>query len=221
MSKEDYYLFKVAQEFSYQKGIRRDLSFKAYWQVTKLLEEISRRLLLTVEQVRNITVEEMQNYLIENKIDKKKLNERIKLCATLVRQEKFSYFSGKEANDLVKEIDSDLIIDKDVQELKGSVAYPGKVIGKVKIIQRKEDMSKMEKGDILVSFATNPELVPAMKKAGAIVTDEGGITCHAAIVSREMKIPCVIGTKNASKIFKDGDLVEVDAERGLVKIIKE
>ena len=221
MNKRDYYLFRVAQEFSYQKGLRRDLSFKAYWKITKLLNEISKRLSLSMEQVRNITIEEMKDYLVGNKIDRNKLNERIKLCATLVRDGHFSYLSGKDADELVKEVEADLKIDKNVQELKGNVAYPGKVIGKVKIIQRKEDMPKMEKGDILVSFATNPELVPAIKKAGAIVTDEGGITCHAAIVSREMKIPCVIGTKNASKIFKDGDVVEVDAERGIVKIIKE
>jgi pyruvate, water dikinase len=60
-----------------------------------------------------------------------------------------------------------------------------------------------------------------MKKASAIITDEGGITSHAAIVSREMKKPCVIGTKIATKILKDGDLVEVDADRGIVNILKK
>jgi pyruvate,water dikinase len=59
-----------------------------------------------------------------------------------------------------------------------------------------------------------------MKKAGAIITDEGGITCHAAIVSRELKKPCIIGTKIATQVFKDGDMVEVDAENGIVKIIR-
>jgi len=72
-----------------------------------------------------------------------------------------------------------------------------------------------------VTSMTTPEFVPAMRKAKAIVTDEGGVTCHAAIVSRELNKSCVIGTKNASKVLKDGDLVEVDAEKGLIKIIKE
>ena len=67
---------------------------------------------------------------------------------------------------------------------------------------------------------TTPDMVPIMKKAAAFVTDEGGITCHAAIVSREMKKPCIIGTKIATKILHDGQLVEVDANRGIVKIIK-
>ena len=67
---------------------------------------------------------------------------------------------------------------------------------------------------------TRPEMVVAMKKAGAIVTDEGGITSHAAVVSREFGIPCIIGTKKATKVFKDGDLVEVDANRGVVRRVK-
>ncbi|HCU01481.1 TPA: hypothetical protein DIC62_01620 [Candidatus Nomurabacteria bacterium] len=217
LSRDDFYWFKVAQEFSYQKGLRRDLSFKSYWQISRLLEEISLRLSLTMEQVRNITIEEMEKYLLERKINKKILIERINLCAILADRKQIQYLSGSGAEKLTKEVFVDLKINKSVKELLGNVAYPGKAIGHVKIIQRKEDVQKMRKGDILVSYATNPELVPAMKKAAAIVTDEGGITCHAAIVSREMKIPCVIGTKDASKIFKDGDLVEVDAERGYIK----
>ena len=67
---------------------------------------------------------------------------------------------------------------------------------------------------------TNSFFIPIMKKAKAIITDEGGITCHAAIVSRELNIPCITGTKIATKVLKDGDMVEVDAERGIVKIIQ-
>ena len=75
----------------------------------------------------------------------------------------------------------------------------------------------MGQGDILVTEMTTPDFVPAMKRASAIVTDKGGITCHAAIVSRELNIPCVIGTKIATKVFKDGDVVEVNATSGVVK----
>jgi len=100
------------------------------------------------------------------------------------------------------------------------MAYPGYVKGNVKRVDMPEDMGKMEEGDILVSTATTPSIVPAIRKAGAIITDEGGITCHAAIVSREFKIPCVVGTKIATKVLKDGDLVEVDANKGVIKIIK-
>jgi pyruvate, water dikinase len=96
----------------------------------------------------------------------------------------------------------------------------GKVSATVKIVNVASDMDKMKLGDIIVSVATTPEIVKAMKKASAFITDEGGITCHAAIVARELKKPCIIGTKIATKVLKDGDLVEVDANRGEVKIIK-
>ena len=72
----------------------------------------------------------------------------------------------------------------------------------------------------MVSPMTTPNYLAAMKKAAAFITDEGGITCHAAIVARELKKPCLIGTKIATKVLRDGDLVEVDAGRGVVKILK-
>ena len=96
-------------------------------------------------------------------------------------------------------------------------ASQGRSEGNVKIILKSEDLPKMQQGDILISSMTRPELVPAMKKAAAIVTDEGGITSHAAIVSRELGIPCVVGTKIATKVFKDNDFIEVNANHGIAR----
>lgn len=104
--------------------------------------------------------------------------------------------------------------------VKGQVGFKGKVQGKVFILKRNSDVDMVQEGDIIVSPMTTPEHVPAMKKAIAFVTDEGGITCHAAIIAREMKKPCVIGTKHATEIFKNGDIVEVDADNGIVTILK-
>ncbi|MGA2418283.1 MAG: PEP-utilizing enzyme [Candidatus Staskawiczbacteria bacterium] len=106
------------------------------------------------------------------------------------------------------------------KEIKGSIAYKGKAQGIAKIVTVVADLPKVKDGDVLVTHMTIPSFLIAMKKAIAFVTDEGGITCHAAIVAREMKKPCIIGTKNATKILKDGDMVEVDADNGIVKIIK-
>ena len=78
----------------------------------------------------------------------------------------------------------------------------------------------MNKGDILISQATSPDLLLAMKIAGAIVTNTGGLICHAAITSRELKVPCIVGTGNATLIFRDGDLVEVNASKGIIRKIK-
>jgi phosphohistidine swiveling domain-containing protein len=111
------------------------------------------------------------------------------------------------------------IVDEQAKELKGQSAFKGKVTGVVKLVHFRSELHKVEQGDILVSPMTTPDLLPAMEKASAFVTDEGGITCHAAIVAREMKKPCIIGTKVATKVLKDGDLVEVDAENGVVRII--
>ena len=111
-------------------------------------------------------------------------------------------------------------IDKNITEIRGNIAFKGKVRGTAKIVSAIGDMKKFEKGDILVSIQSSPALMPALIKCSAIVTDEGGIMCHAAIISRELKVPCIIGTKIATKVLKDGDLVEVKGNHGLV-IIRE
>lgn len=106
-------------------------------------------------------------------------------------------------------------------EITGMVACSGgKIRGRVSTIFNTEEVPKFKSKGILVTNMTSPEYLPAMKKAKAIVTDEGGLTCHAAIVSRELNIPCIIGTKIATKVFKDGDMVEVDATKGIVRKLK-
>ena len=102
----------------------------------------------------------------------------------------------------------------------GLLAYPATTKRTHSIVEALKDFSKLKEGDVLVSSMTTPEMVPIMKIASAFVTDEGGVTCHAAIVAREMGKPCVIGTKIATKVLKDGDLVEVNADKGIVKRVK-
>ena len=109
---------------------------------------------------------------------------------------------------------------KEQQELrmlvKGLPASPGIGRGKVKNIKDITEIGRVEDGDILVTVMTNPDMVPAMRKAAAVVTDDGGRTCHAAIVSRELGIPCIVGAKNASELLTEGIEVTVDASRGVV-----
>jgi pyruvate,water dikinase len=108
-----------------------------------------------------------------------------------------------------------------VNELKGMTAQKGKFKGKVKIyIRDRINWLGNEVGYVFVAKHTMPQDLPYMKNAGAIISDEGGITSHTAVVSRELKIPCIIGTKIATRVLKDGDLVEVDAEKGIVRILK-
>ncbi|MEK7072582.1 MAG: PEP-utilizing enzyme, partial [Patescibacteria group bacterium] len=110
--------------------------------------------------------------------------------------------------------------DKNIHEIKGQVGNKGKYTGPARIIMNYHDFSKMQTGDVLISTMTTPDFVVLMHKAGAIITDIGGMLCHAAIVSREIDKPCIIGTKFATQVLKDGDIVEVDADKGIVKIIK-
>ena len=105
--------------------------------------------------------------------------------------------------------------------IKGTTAYPGKVRGVVRIILDPSKSLGFKEGDILVVGMTRPEYLALMQKAGAFVTDSGGILSHAAIVARELKKPCVIGTQIATRKLKDGDMVEVDANAGIVRILNK
>lgn len=146
---------------------------------------------------------------------------------TTQRSKGFLFYKGEiVTGDKIKEFcekNNIVIREPEIQsqtEVKGMTAQKGVVRGKVRVIYTEEELGKIKtEEDILVTPMTRPEFVPAIKIAGAFVTDEGGIVCHAAIISRELKKPCIVGTKNATKIFKDGDLVEVDADNGMVKIL--
>lgn len=104
-------------------------------------------------------------------------------------------------------------------EIRGIIAQPGIVSGPVKVVRNFHDIKRVERGDVLVTNTTHPNYLQGMKKAVAFVTDEGGIASHAAIVAREFKKPCIVGTKIATRILRDGDNVEVDATKGIVRKI--
>lgn len=110
-------------------------------------------------------------------------------------------------------------VPANLKEITGQTAMGGKVTGPVRILHKKSEIPELQDGEILVAAMTTPDYLPAMNKAIAFITDEGGITCHAAIVAREIGKPCVIGTKIATKALKTGDMVEVDADKGIVKIL--
>lgn len=104
------------------------------------------------------------------------------------------------------------------KEIKGVCASKGKVQGRVRIVRSAKNIDSVKDGEILVAPMTRPEFLVGLRRASGIITDDGGLTCHAAIVAREMKKPCVVGTKLATKLLKDGDLVELDADNGIIKL---
>jgi len=107
-----------------------------------------------------------------------------------------------------------------VDELKGISIYKGNVTAKAYLIGNTVRRNLPTYKYIIVASMTHPDLMPLLKKSVGIITDEGGILCHAAIIARELRKPCIIGTKFATKVFKDGDIVEVDADKGIIKKVK-
>ena len=162
-----------------------------------------------------MTNAEMYDLIERNKLPNiRELKQRSEWCAIWEENgtTKFSY-----DRDLPLKLGIEKQIHTPDGELRGRTAYPGHVRGRVCIINKMEHSKQFKEGDILVSINTNPSLTPIIKKCSAIVTDEGGMGCHAAIIAREFKIPCVVGTGHATRAFKDGDIVEVDATNGIIK----
>ncbi len=172
---------------------------------------------LTEAEAQLLDANEFEDVLNGKKVDITDLEKRDAFAAFLFNPEDKSYQLSTNESDYAQILETH---NKDVKEITGQIAFKGKAQGKVRIINVAADMKGFEEGDILVSINTSPTLMPAIMKAAAIITDEGGIMCHASIISRELKKPCIIGTKNATKVLKDGDIVEVDADNGVVKIIK-
>ncbi|MDO8627932.1 MAG: PEP-utilizing enzyme [Candidatus Diapherotrites archaeon] len=218
VSKKEKQLIELLAGFLFTKVYRKDRLVQSGIFAKKLYQEIGKRLNLSLVQVRFMEPEEIYKVLITGKLPNLiELNLRTKSCVGVCENGKHEYFVGEKAEEFRKNFTIAEV--KMVNELKGQCAFPGKAKGRVKLVNSAEDIAKFEQGDIMISIATLPEYLPAMKKSSAIVTNTGGITCHAAVVSRELKIPCLIGTKHATKIFKDGDLVEVDAGKGIVRKI--
>ena len=218
LQSSDRVLFGEWGRFMITKIYRRYAQIYAFYKMTAILEEIGRRIGLTLKQTRFMTKEEVRTALKGKKINIDHIIGRGLFSVYYSTENEHAFFVGAEAEAARKLIQREQIEYQ--SEIKGQCGCRGVAKGKVRIVNIIEDMKKMQEGDILVAISTQPDLLPAMKKAAAFVTDQGGVTCHAAIVAREMNTPCVIGTKIATKVLHDGDIVEVDANRGLVTIVK-
>lgn len=210
----------LAREYVYLRTYRTDIFHKSGYYIRPLLEEIGKRNGLTQHDTLYLTHNEIIS-IFKKKVLKKHINSRKRSHAYYWDGNKNHLYFGEKIKTLKNKLRGRFEkFDNKIKEIEGSSTYPGKITGKVKVIHKVEDMKKVIPGDILVTSMTTPQLMPALKIASAFITDEGGILCHAAIISRELKKPCIIGAKIATQVLKDGDLVEVDAERGIVKIIK-
>jgi phosphohistidine swiveling domain-containing protein len=220
LSGQEKHLFNALRVLGFWKFERKFRNQQGHALMEDFIREIARRNSLSIEQAKMIAPDEMQAVLLRNKADAKLLDERIRESVVVFHGLDYEILSGGKAEKVLQNIKEDLSFDSSVKELRGSTAFPGRARGAVKRIDSPAEMGKMNKGDILVSASTSPDMLPAMAKAAAIITDTGGITCHAAIIARELGIPTLIGTRFASKTLKDNDIVEVDASRGFARKLK-
>ena len=224
LNKEIIDLFNILQTITLMQDDRKMANAHLCYYLNQIiLENLAKRLKVTIEQARYIEIELMKDFVKNKDIKKlrKELQEREKFFIMTRKGPIQNFYTGEKGREFLKNQGIQLNADAQTDTIMGAIAYSGKIKGRVRILKTSSNVKDFKNGDILVTGMTTPDFVPLMKKASAIVTDEGGITCHAAIVSRELKIPCIIGTKNATQVLKDGMKVEVDANKGIVKILKK
>lgn len=217
-------LINIARKYAFLRTWRTDIIYGSGYRARNLFYEIARRAkadkivipFLTIWEVIKMARLKKCPISAEEFKKRKQFNASLRMknnfyvLSGLVWKKKLAFLSGP-AEELP------------LKDFKGNIAYPGIARGRVVVVKQgtecAESLNKVKRGDIMVATMTFPNFIPAMEKAAAFITDEGGILCHAAIVAREMKKPCIIGTKIATRVLKDGDRVEVDAIKGIVKIL--
>ncbi len=220
-----YETLKISQRLSFciwWQDFRKSYIFKNNYIVDLFLKEISRRFELDFDDLHFYVIAELEDLVMKNKkLSGSEIESRKDDFVAAYRPpEEIRYVSGSKAKKIATPYLNNKI-KKDIKEIKGLVVNRGVVKGRVRIIIGSKNMDKIKNGEVLVTTMTTPDFIVALKKSCAVVTDEGGMTCHAAIVSRELGIPGIVGTKIATKVLKDGDTVEVDANKGIIKILNK
>ena len=214
----------LLQEYIFLRTYRKNAICQAHYYHLPLLDKVAKRLKLTNESVKLLSYEELVGGLL-GEVAVKKLqglvHNRKPGWAVLMWQGKVTTVTG--IRKIVETVEQFGIVSPNhsARTIKGNPASRGKVIGPVKVIHNLSQLDKVQKGDILVAKMTTPDYIMAINRCAGIITDEGGVTCHAAIVSREFNIPCLVATHSATRLLKDNDLVELDASAGLVRIIEK
>ncbi len=214
-------MIKGLQEVAYVRTKTGVLNNKLTYTMIPFYSRIAKRLGTNYLSLKLLFPEEIISLLRKKLSAEKLLKERASGLSYIVFKDKRHVFIGEEAQSLrealIKEIE-----EKELETglLIGTSANPGIVKGSARVLKDTTQIERIQKGEILVARATSIDFVPAMRKASAIITETGGMTSHAAIVSRELGVPCVVGVENATKVLKDGDWIKVDADKGKVSVLK-
>ncbi len=210
-------IMRLISEFIYLRTFTAESSDRFFYYIRdKLIFEIADRMNIPHEEILYMTYKEIAKAEHSGRIDKLTLAKRRSgELITFFEGESKSYY-GNTVSVVLKDLITYGESDGNTV-LKGDIACAGEVHGVVKIVRNFGEADKVEEGDIVVTSMTTPEIVAALEKAGGIITDEGGVTCHAAIIAREYGIPCLVGTKCATSVLMDGMKVFLDCFNGRVE----
>jgi len=220
-TKQEKYHIDLAPYIIFFKDYRDDIRRQYVYNWTFLFDTIAMRFNIDRNDLGYLSFKEISDCLVQNQLPSDIIAYRKKHKVIIIGNSFTleTWVIDKKIKKYLEIIKKIKLNTKKIVVLQGLSAYTGLARGKVKIIKSYHDIKRVKKGDILIANTTHPNYIPAMYKAAAFVTNEGGIASHAAIVARELKKPCVVGTKIATKVIKEGDKVEVDANKGLVKKI--
>lgn len=218
-NKKERKLLEIAPYIIFLKDWRDDIRRMHCYAWTFLFERISQQWNVPYDDIGYLTIDEIENALEKNNISIETIARRKNNRCVITEKESHITVFDENIPEKYQQIIAEIEKETITEGVKGLGAFKGKATGNVKIIRSYHDIKNIEQGDIFIANTTHPNYLPAMQKAAAFVTNEGGIISHAAIVAREMKKPCIVGTKVATKVFRDGDYVEVDAETGIIKKI--
>lgn len=208
------------QLLTYWREHRKKINLMGIHILLSLLAELEKKTGISKESLAYLAPEEFMTIQL-GLVSKETLEQRRKQGVMIIMKENgYRLLTGKEAESLKQECETTKESTQSPTILHGQIACQGYAKGTARIILSETDFARFNDGDILVTGMTRPEFVPLMRRAAGIVTNEGGITCHAAIVSRELSKPCLIGTRKATDLIKEGDLIEVRAHHGTVRILQ-
>ncbi len=214
-------LVSMVETASTMQDERKADNFKADGYLEDFVQEFARRSAYSVSDLKLLRSYELGKVFERETKLGKLIQDRKKAFVIRKQGGEEETWSGKESFELAEKYATPKQVTESM--IHGVLASPGEQYyfrGTAKVILDVKELDRLADGEILVTTMTSPDFVIGMRRAGAIITDEGGITSHAAIVARELKKPCIVGTKIATKVIKDGDVVELHCGRGTIKVVK-
>jgi len=209
----------LAPELIFFKDWRDDVRRQQVYYWSFLFAKLAKFFKCSIHDIGYMSLDEIEKAIKDKKFDTSLIARRKSRVCIITYSKKSSNIKiiDQKVPDFYKQRMKQAEQGHRLTKLKGLVAFRGRTVGRVIIIHSYHDLKRVKKGDVLVANTTHPNYLPGMRKASAFITNEGGIISHAAIVAREMKKPCIVGTKTATRVLKDGDKVEVNANSGIVK----